>query len=95
MMARNTGRRGSPAVAPGPGCTVGALEAALLERQTLLTGPNTPAARDRIDALGLRIDALLDRRARVHPPAALQDQTAAPGEFDRFLDRGAPQRRAG
>ena len=71
------------------------IEAALLERQTLLAGRDTPAARDRIDALGLRVAALLEQIARVQPPAALDLDDEAPGEFDRFLDRGGAERRAG
>ena len=80
---------------PATGPLIDALQAALVERQTLLAGPNTPAGQDRSDALKLRIDALLDRLARVHPPTALKDQTAAPGEFDRFLHGGGAQRLAG
>ncbi len=71
------------------------IQAALVERQTLLTGADTPAAQDRADALGLRLAALLDRLARVHPPAVLGDETTVPGEFDRFLERGGAERRAG
>jgi hypothetical protein len=77
------------------------IEAALLERQALLLGPDTPAARDRIDALGLRVAALLEQIEAAHPPRgdralrALEDEAAPPGAFDRFLGRGGAERRAG
>jgi hypothetical protein len=72
------------------------IQTALLERQALLAGPDTPQARARIDALGLRVAELLEQIAGVQPPeAVLDDQASAPGEFDRFLGRGDPERRAG
>ncbi|CAA9233755.1 MAG: hypothetical protein AVDCRST_MAG77-1131 [uncultured Chloroflexi bacterium] len=74
------------------------IEAALTERRELLAGPDAgdERVRDYVDALCLRITWLLDRLAQLYPPAAaLKDQAAVPGEFDRFLDRGDAQRRAG
>ena len=47
------------------------VEAALAERQTLLAGPDTPAAQARIDTLRMRLAALLEQFMRVHPPAAV------------------------
>ncbi len=72
------------------------VEAALVERQTLLAGPDTPLVRARIDALDLRVTELLAQIATVQPPErTLDDQAAAPGEFDRFLKRGHSKRGAG
>ena len=47
------------------------VEAALAERQTLRAGMDAPAARDRIDSLGMCLAALLEQLMRVHPPAAV------------------------
>ncbi len=74
---------------------VAELEAAMRERQLLLAGRDAPAVRPRIDALGWRVAELLDQIAAVYPPAALDVQAVVSGEFDRFLDRGGAQRRAG
>ena len=72
------------------------LEAALGERQVLLARPDTPAAQARIDALELRLEELMDQLTAAHPPASmLEDEAVVPGEFDRFVGRGDPERRAG
>jgi hypothetical protein len=74
---------------------VTALEAALGERQLLLEA-DTPLGRSRATALGLRIAALLDQLSRLSPPqGTLEDEAAAPGEFDRFLGSGDAERLAG
>jgi hypothetical protein len=78
------------------GPLIDALQAVLAERQAVLTGPDTRAARDRGAALGLRAAGLLRQIERLYPPGgALEDQAAAPGEFDRFLNHGGAERLAG
>jgi hypothetical protein len=90
-----SGSRGTGMTREGPPRSRTAANA-LGERQALLLGPDTPAARARIDALGLRVADLLEEIAGVQPPAAaLEDEAAAPGEFDGFLHRGDPERPAG
>ncbi|CAA9236158.1 MAG: hypothetical protein AVDCRST_MAG77-1473 [uncultured Chloroflexi bacterium] len=71
------------------------IQATLVERQTLLTGADTPAAQDRVNALGLSLAQLMDQVVEVRPPAALlENKATALGEFDRFLNRSYTQRRA-
>jgi hypothetical protein len=86
--------RGGPTGAPAG--QPAAIALLLSERQALLAGPNTPQALARIEALGLRVAELLEQIAGVQPPEALlDDQASTPGEFDRFLGRDRPERRAG
>ncbi len=71
------------------------IQAALVERQTLLSGADTPAAQDRVNALGHDLAQLMDQVVEIRPPAAPLDEQPASGEFDRFLNRGdaeAPRR---
>ncbi len=71
------------------------LQAALVERQTLLTEPETDQMVRRADVLGLHMTELLGQLETVYPPQrSLGDQESMPGEFDRFLDGGHSQRLA-
>ncbi len=51
---------------------IAGIEAALVDRQALLLGPDAgaPWARERIDSLGARIAALLERLTALYPPGA-------------------------
>ena len=72
-----------------------ALQAALGERQALLAKPDTFGAWRRTAALDVLIAGVLEQLAALQPPAAVLDnQAAAAGEFDRFLNRGYAERRA-
>ena len=77
------------------GPLIDALQAALVERQALLAGPDTLRAWRRTAALDVLIAGLLEQLAAVQPPTALlENEAAAPGEFDCFLNGGYAQRRA-
>ena len=86
----------------GAAGTLAEMEEALLERQALLAGPDTPESWRRIAALSLRVAELLEHLAGVGPadgaarrPQRLDDESAAPSELDRFRDRRDAERRAG
>jgi len=71
------------------------LQAALVERQILLAGPDTLQTVRRVAALGLHIAELLDQLAAVHPPrGSLKDQASVPGEFASFLSGNHAKRLA-
>jgi hypothetical protein len=57
-------------VPPEAWALIAGIEAALLDRQALLLGPDAEEqwARERIDSLGAHLAALLERLAVLYPP---------------------------